>query len=595
MTNYTHKIIEVATNTSSKNYTFTYPNAITINGTVSDSNKVVTFGTINTPSYSSSWNKSGSTVKPSVTMSISVGSSKGFLGQALFYTVDSNGNAVDTIVLTFIVRHTNLTESKANALADLFELQQTIGGFLTKSVVLSEVNPQPFAYIQATPFGSSTLRGFIIDGEFDETTTGSSVYSNLGSSGTKRTISYLFAKTYTINVTTDYGSSVSGSYPDTVVEGSNKYLHISKRQGYKLTSVILDDSSQTIPSQTEASGEVMTISLENITSNHNLVVTSEPFKYTITTSAGSNGSITPSATVNYGSSKTINMSPSTGYEVNEVIVDGVNKGKITTYTFNNITDNHTISVTFKKLDEQKFTVNCTTVQNGNISVSPTSATVGTKITIYVNPSEGYRLKQIDSSPTVAINNNQFTMPAQNVTLTPVFEQIEVQTYAITVGTSEHGTATASHTSASAGTTITMTATPGQGYVLKSYATQPFVSVVNGQFVMPSSPITVTPIFDVASVVKTSYDIYVSTETTDRGDVSVTGVDETKGIISIKAEAEPGYRFSEWEISNGVCFLSSPYTSETLMIIQDSDVSVVAHFVKDILPTKVNQVHLTITR
>ena len=595
MTNYTHKIIEVATDTSSKSYTFTYPNAITVNGTVSDSNKVVTFGTINTPSYSSSWNKSGSTVKPSVTMSISVGSSKGFLGQALFYTVDSNGNVVDTIVLTFIVRHTNLTESKANALADLFELQQTTGGFLTKSVVLSEVNPQPFAYIQATPFGSSTLRGFIIDGEFDETTTGSSVYSNLGSSGTKRTISYLFAKTYTINVTTDYGSSVSGSYPDTVVEGSNKYLHISKRQGYKLTSVILDDSSQTIPSQTEASGEVMTISLENITSNHNLVVTSEPFKYTITTSAGSNGSITPSATVNYGSSKTINMSPSTGYEVNEVIVDGINKGKITTYTFNNITDNHTISVTFKKLDEQKFTVNCTTVQNGNISVSPSSATVGTKITIYVNPSEGYRLKQIDSSPIVSINNNQFTMPAQNVTLTPVFEQIEVQTYAITVGTSEHGTATASHTSASAGTTITMTATPGQGYVLKSYATQPYVSVVNGQFVMPSSPITVTPIFDVASVVKTSYDIYVSTETTDRGDVSVTGVDETKGIISIRAEAEPGYRFSEWEISNGVCFLSSPYTSETLMIIQDSDVSVVAHFVKDILPTKVNQVHLTITR
>ena len=595
MTNYTHKIIEVATNTSSKSYTFTYPNAITVNGMVSDSNKVVTFGTINTPSYSSSWNKSGSTVKPSVTMSISVGSSKGFLGQALFYTVDSNGNAVDTIVLTFIVRHTNLTESKANALADLFELQQTTGGFLTKSVVLSEVNPQPFAYIQATPFGSSTLHGFIIDGEFDVTTTGSSVYSNLGSSGTKRTISYLFVKTYTINVTTDYGSSVSGSYPDTVVEGSNKYLHISKRQGYKLTSVILDDSSQTIPSQTEASGEVMTISLENITSNHNLVVTSEPFKYTITTSAGSNGSITPSATVNYGSSKTINMSPNTGYEVNEVIVDGVNKGKITTYTFNNITDNHTISVTFKKLDEQKFTVNCSTVQNGNISVSPSSATAGTKITIYVNPSEGYRLKQIDSSPNVNINNNQFTMPAQNVTLTPVFEQIEVQTYAITVGTSEHGTATASHTSASAGTTITMTATPGQGYVLKSYATQPFVSVVNGQFVMPSSPITVTPIFDVASVVKTSYDIYVSTETTDRGDVSVTGVDETKGIISIKAEAEPGYRFSEWEISNGVCFLSSPYTSETLMIIQDSDVSVVAHFVKDILPTKVNQVHLTITR
>ena len=409
-------------------------------------------------------------------------------------------------------------------------------------------------------------------------------------------IYYVF--TLTVNVTSDTPKftirQISDSYGSfdtftilTVDIGTNLTLRYTPKESYR---VIGFNDNDVIISQTSNTYELV-----NIQSDHTVRAITEKIKFTITTSAGANGEITPSATVEYGTNKTINITPNTGYEIEKVIVDDTNKGKITSYTFNNIKENHTISATFKKLDEQKFTVNCTTVQNGNISVSPTSATVGTKITIYVNPSEGYRLKQIDSSPTVNINNNQFTMPAQNVTLTPVFEKIETQTYAITVGTSEHGTATASHTSASAGTTITMTATPGQGYVLKSYATQPYVSVVNGQFVMPSSPITVTPIFDVASIVKTSYDIYVSTETTDRGDVSVTGVDETKGIISIRAEAEPGYRFSEWEISNGVCFLSSPYTSETLMIIQDSDVSVVAHFVKDILPTKVNQVHLTITR
>ena len=39
--------------------------------------------------------------------------------------------------------------------------------------------------------------------------------------------------------------------------------------------------------------------------------------------------------------------PASGYEVNSVVVDGVSVGSVTTYTFNNVTTNHTINAIFQ--------------------------------------------------------------------------------------------------------------------------------------------------------------------------------------------------------------------------------------------------------
>ena len=50
--------------------------------------------------------------------------------------------------------------------------------------------------------------------------------------------------------------------------------------------------------------------------------------------------------VNYGGSQTFTMNPNSGYQVSQVTVDSVGQGAITSYTFNNVTANHTISVTF---------------------------------------------------------------------------------------------------------------------------------------------------------------------------------------------------------------------------------------------------------
>ncbi|MDY0075736.1 MAG: InlB B-repeat-containing protein [Bacteroidales bacterium] len=70
--------------------------------------------------------------------------------------------------------------------------------------------------------------------------------------------------------------------------------------------------------------------------------------YTITATAGPNGTITPSGTiiVNEGSSKLFTIVPYTGYKINDVKIDGASIGPVGFYEFTNVTANHTIAATF---------------------------------------------------------------------------------------------------------------------------------------------------------------------------------------------------------------------------------------------------------
>ena len=70
--------------------------------------------------------------------------------------------------------------------------------------------------------------------------------------------------------------------------------------------------------------------------------------YTITASAGANGSIAPSGatSVAYGASQTYTITPASGYQIASVLVDGVSVGAPSTYTFANVSTNHTIAASF---------------------------------------------------------------------------------------------------------------------------------------------------------------------------------------------------------------------------------------------------------
>ena len=92
--------------------------------------------------------------------------------------------------------------------------------------------------------------------------------------------------------------------------------------------------------------------------------------FSITASAGIGGTISSVGITQVctGTSVTYTITKNSGYKIDSVLVDGVNQGTITSYTFSNVTATHTIRTTFTSL------LSIT-------SFSPASATVGSTVTI----------------------------------------------------------------------------------------------------------------------------------------------------------------------------------------------------------------------
>lgn len=74
-------------------------------------------------------------------------------------------------------------------------------------------------------------------------------------------------------------------------------------------------------------------------------------QYTITANDGTGGSISPAGatSVYKGDSPTFTITPNSGYQIADVKVDGESVGVVASYTFENVTANHTIEATFEKI------------------------------------------------------------------------------------------------------------------------------------------------------------------------------------------------------------------------------------------------------
>ncbi len=81
-------------------------------------------------------------------------------------------------------------------------------------------------------------------------------------------------------------------------------------------------------------------------------VSALPGAYSVTANAGPNGTISPAGTTGYspGDRPLYSIAPNPGYEVDQVLLDGTtNLGAITTYTFDPLDADHTLSATFKSV------------------------------------------------------------------------------------------------------------------------------------------------------------------------------------------------------------------------------------------------------
>ncbi len=161
----------------------------------------------------------------------------------------------------------------------------------------------------------------------------------------KNIVANFAASTFTINATARSGGFISPSGVVTVSYGGSQTFIITPIPDYSIMNVLVDGASV---------GPVATYTFSNVSLNHTIEAIFAINQYTIIATAGSNGTITPSGsvTVDHGETLTFTITPDAGYHVADVKVDGISVGAVTSFTFDPITSNHTIEVSF----DQEITV-----------------------------------------------------------------------------------------------------------------------------------------------------------------------------------------------------------------------------------------------
>ena len=144
-------------------------------------------------------------------------------------------------------------------------------------------------------------------------------------------------------VTGAFYGDISPSGPVRVAYGGSLVVTISLNEGYVLSSVVVDGKEM---------GTSSIVTVTNIIKDVNIDITvlSKSLKtYTITSSSTSGGSISPSGAITMieGDSATFTMTADSGYHLSSLIVDGTSLSYSgSTYTFANVTADHTISAVF---------------------------------------------------------------------------------------------------------------------------------------------------------------------------------------------------------------------------------------------------------
>lgn len=154
--------------------------------------------------------------------------------------------------------------------------------------------------------------------------------------------------TYTITATASGGGKIEPSGTLSIPHGGSQIFIITPNQGYHIEQILVDGN----PVQNST-----TYTFSNVTADHTIKVKfaiNSSNTYTINASAGTGGTIYPSGkiVVKEGASQGFTITPDQGYSISDLLVDGISKGKISNYTFSNITSDHQIHASFEKISQQ---------------------------------------------------------------------------------------------------------------------------------------------------------------------------------------------------------------------------------------------------
>jgi Zn-dependent metalloprotease/subtilisin family serine protease len=269
--------------------------------------------------------------------------------------------------------------------------------------------------------------------------------------------------TYSLVSSAGLGGSISPAGITVVDSGSSITYTIAPEAGYEILDVLVDGVSV---------GAVSSYTFSSVLSDHSIEAQFTALlvpTYSLVSSAGLGGSISPAGitVVDSGSSITYTIAPEAGYEILDVLVDGVSVGAVSSYTFSSVLSDHSIEAQFVELPVPTYSLVSSAGLGG--SISPAGITVvdsGSSITYTIAPEAGYEILDVlvDGVSVGAVGSYTFSSVLSDHSIEAQFAELPVPTYSLVSSAGLGGSISpAGITVVDSGSSITYTIAPEAGY------------------------------------------------------------------------------------------------------------------------------------
>lgn len=230
---------------------------------------------------------------------------------------------------------------------------------------------------------------------------------------------------YTISSSAGAGGSIAPQGEVPVACGDDQTFTITPDSCHTIGDVLVDGSSV---------GAVGSYTFYDLDDNHTIAAEFTAITYTIVSSAGAGGTISPSGEGEFpcGSDQTYLITPDPCYMISDVLVDGVSVGPVGSLTFYDLNDDHTITAEFAPIT---YTIVASAGPGGYISPSGEGEfPCGSDQTYTISPDGCYMIADVlvDGVSVGPVGSYTFYDLDDDHTITAEFSVI-VFTYTATAG------------------------------------------------------------------------------------------------------------------------------------------------------------------
>ncbi|MBR3710572.1 MAG: hypothetical protein IKM99_06370 [Bacteroidales bacterium] len=296
-------------------------------------------------------------------------------------------------------------------------------------------------------------------------------------------------------------------------------------------------------------------------------------QYTITAAASptNGGTVSGAGTYYQGTNCTLTATPNTGFSFTNWKKGNTVVSTEPTYTFE-VTGNASYTATFTAIPQYAISVLANPTDGGTVSGGGTYYS-GTECTLTATANEHYEFINWKKG-----NNVVSTNPTYTFTVTAAGSYIAnfnaLNAHTVTCNPVENGTISATPTTAYKNETVSLTATPASGYFFSGWDVRDVnnnsITVVDNEFVMPDSDVTVSATF------VPGYNVTLAAPM--NGSISANPVGGPAGTtITLTATPDIGYVFDSWIVYENGDLNTTVTVSNNSFTLPAYDVTVVGIF------------------